>query len=226
MLRKIAIVTAILAIAGCANDPYQRTKIGALTGAIAGGVIGHQINHGSGKYVGAAIGALAGGAAGNYMDRQQLAFEQTLAAERERYNLEIERLQDGRLKLNIPSEVSFDVDSTAIKPAFVGTLDKVGNILQEYNQTTVLVVGHTDDTGAEGYNMDLSQRRANSVAEFLSGKGIAYQRLRTEGRGELEPRASNSTPAGQQMNRRVEIFIDPVVEGEEQQALQEAPAQW
>ena len=227
MFRTIGLVIAVLAITACtANDPYQRTRIGALTGAIAGGVIGHQLDHRSGKYVGAAIGALAGGATGNYMDRQQQAFERTLAEERERYNLEIERLQDGRLKLNIPSEVSFDVDSAAIKPAFVGTLDKVGDILQEYNQTTILIVGHTDDTGAEDYNMNLSQRRATSVADFLAGQGVDYQRLRTEGRGELEPRAGNDTPQGRQINRRVEMFINPVVAGQEQQAFQEAPPQW
>ncbi|MEE4376408.1 MAG: OmpA family protein, partial [Candidatus Competibacteraceae bacterium] len=205
---RIATGIVLLSLVGCAaNDPYARTKAGAGIGAVAGAVIGHQIDGKSGRYVGAAVGALAGGAAGNYMDRQQQAFDQALAEEQSRYNMELQRLQDGSLKLNIPSEVSFDVDSADIKAAFVPTLDKVANLLQEYNQTTIVIIGHTDSSGSDAYNMDLSLRRAESVAGYLVSRGVAPQRLRTEGMGKREPRASNATASGRQLNRRVEMIV-------------------
>jgi outer membrane protein OmpA-like peptidoglycan-associated protein len=218
-LWKIAPYLLLLTLIACtAADPYQRTKVGAGVGAVTGAVVGHLVDDDAGKYIGAAVGALAGGAVGNYMDRQQQAFEQALAEEQRRHNLEIQRLQDGSIKLDIPSEVSFDFDSAAIKPAFVPSLDKVANIVWEYNQTVVHIIGHTDNIGSENYNMNLSQRRAGSVAEFLAARGISWQRLRTEGRGEWEPRASNATSAGRQLNRRVEMVIKPVIEGQEQSA--------
>lgn len=218
-LRKTAPCLLSLVLMACtAADPYQRTKVGAGVGVVTGAVVGHLINDDAGKYIGAAVGALAGGAVGNYMDRQQQAFERALAEEQRRYNLEIQRLQDGSIKLDIPSEVSFDFDSAAIKSAFVPSLDKVANILQEYNRTVIHIIGHTDSVGSETYNMNLSQRRAGSVAEFLTLRGISDQRLRTEGRGEWEPRASNATAPGRQLNRRVEMVIKPIVEGREQSA--------
>lgn len=178
---------ALFGVTACAvDDPYRRTKAGAGIGAVAGAVIGHQIDGKSGRYVGAAVGALAGGAAGNYMDRQQQAFDQALAEEQNRYNMEVQRMQDGSLKLNIPSEVSFDVDRADIKPAFVPTLDKVANILQEYNQSTIDIIGHTDSSGSDDYNLELSLRRAESVANYLASRGVAPQRLRTDGRGKRE----------------------------------------
>jgi hypothetical protein len=117
---KMTALTAALGLTvACApGDPYARTKTGAGIGAVTGGILGHQIERGEGTAIGAVVGALAGGAVGNYMDRQQQAFEQALAEERRTHNLEIQRLEDDRLKLNIPSEVSFDFDSAAIKPAF------------------------------------------------------------------------------------------------------------
>lgn len=217
VMARIAVMALLLN--GCAvNDPYQRTKVGAGVGAVTGAVLGRGIDDDVGTYVGAAVGALAGGAVGNYMDRQQRAFEQTLAAERQRNDLEIQRLRDGSLRLGIPSEVSFDFDSAAIKPGFVSTLDKVADVLQQYDRTIVHIIGHTDSVGSDEYNMQLSQRRANSVADFLARQGVLDQRLRTEGRGERQPRAENASAAGRQLNRRVEIYINPLVEGQEQQA--------
>jgi outer membrane protein OmpA-like peptidoglycan-associated protein len=212
---------AVLLLSACAaNDPYRRTKTGAGVGAVAGAVLGHQIDDDLGAAIGAAVGALAGGGVGNYMDRQQRAFEQALADERQRNNLEIQRLRDGSLKLDIPSEVSFDFDSASIKPIFTPTLDKVGNILRQYDRTVVHVIGHTDSVGSDSYNLQLSQRRANNVADFLASQGVVPQRLRTEGRGERQPRASNADPQGRELNRRVELFIKPIVEGQEHVAYQ------
>lgn len=213
-------LAASLLLAGCAaNDPYQRTKTGAAIGAVAGGVLGHQLDDDAGRYVGAAVGALAGGALGNYMDRQEAAFEQTLAADQDRYNLEIQRLQNNTLKVNIPSEVSFDYDSATLKPGFYSTLDKVAGLLNEYRDSTVTIVGHTDSRGSDSYNLDLSRRRAESVAQYLTSRGVDYGRLRTEGAGESQPRASNDNEAGRQQNRRVELLIQTTG------AVAQAPAQ-
>ena len=207
-------------ISGCVDDPNRRAKTGAAVGAVAGAVLGHQLDDDSGRYVGAAVGALAGAGVGHYMDRQQRAFEQELAMEREQQQLEIERMRDDSLKLSLDSEVSFDVDSARIKSSFKPSLDKLAGVLRKYDRTVVHVVGHTDSTGSDVYNQRLSERRAESVANFMTGQGVAANRLRTEGRGESEPRDTNSTQAGRQLNRRVEIYLKPVVDGEESRAYE------
>ncbi len=210
-----------LGVAGCAtDDPNRQAKIGAGIGAVAGAIIGHQIDHGSGRWVGAAVGALAGGAVGHYMDRQQREFERALRREREAHQLEIERLKDDTLKLSLDSEVSFDFNKADIKPAFRPSLDKLADVLLKYDRTVVHVVGHTDSVGSEAYNQQLSERRARAVADYLASRGVPRDRLRSEGRGETEPRASNATEAGRQLNRRVEIYVKPIVEGQEQRAYE------
>ena len=217
----LKVMCLALVVSACAaNDPYRRTKAGAGIGALTGAAVGYGIDDDKGAAIGAVVGALAGGAVGNYMDRQQQAFDQALAEEQRRHGLQIQRLQDGSIKLDIPSEVSFDFNRADIKPAFVPSLSKVANILMEYNQTTVDIIGHTDSVGSDSYNMDLSKRRANSVANFLNSRGVPPQRLLTQGRGEREPRADNSTEAGRQLNRRVEMIIRPVVQ---EQARTEDP---
>ena len=214
-------VAVPLVLAGCAtDDPHQRAKTGAVIGAVTGAVIGHQVSHGSGKWVGAAVGALAGAGVGNYMDNQQRDFEQSLAYEQEQNQLEIERMRDDTLKLSLDSEVSFDFDSARIKPAFEPSLGKLADVLIKYDRSVVHVVGHTDSTGSAEYNQQLSKQRADSVAQYLERRGVPYQRLRTEGRGETEPRDTNATEAGRQLNRRVEIYVKPLVEGRESDAYQ------
>lgn len=214
-----------LAIASCAtNDPNRRAKEGAVIGAVAGAILGHQINRNSGRFVGAAVGALAGAAVGNYMDRQQQEFEQQLAAEQRQHQIEIQRLKDQSLKIDVNSEVSFDFDSAALKPAFLPTLEKVAGILRRYNRSIVHVIGYTDDIGSAAYNQKLSERRASSVAQYLAAQGVQPDRLYTEGRGERDPRANNATAAGRQLNRRVELIIKPVVEGQEQRAYEAPPS--
>ena len=221
-LKLTAVLTAALSLGGCAtnDDPHQQAKVGAAVGAIAGAVLGHQLDDDSGRYVGAAVGALAGGAVGHYMDEQQRAFEQELASEREANALEIERMRDETLKLTVDSEVSFDFAKADIKPAFYPSLDKLAALLAKYDRTVVHVVGHTDNVGSDAYNYELSERRAKAVADYLADYGVPRDRLRTEGRGEREPRASNATAAGRQLNRRVELFVKPIVEGREQRAYE------
>ena len=214
MSRWVLLLVAV-SLAGCAtDDPNRRAKTGAAVGAVAGAIIGKQISGGKkGAIAGAGHGAVAGGALGNYMDQQQREFEAALAEEQRRNELEISRLQDESLKIEVSNEVSFDFDSASLKPAFLPTLDKVAAILQRYPRTTVTIVGHTDNIGPEAYNQQLSERRARSVANYLADRGVDPARLRIVGRGETQPRASNATAAGRQLNRRVEILIRPIDDG-------------
>jgi outer membrane protein OmpA-like peptidoglycan-associated protein len=154
------------------------------------------------------------------MDNQQQEFEASLQRERDANQLEIERLRDDTLKLTVDSEVSFDFGKAAIKPAFRSSLDKLAQLIIKYDRTVVHVVGHTDSVGSDAYNQGLSEERALSVGDYLASYGVPRHRLRTEGRGEREPRATNATEAGRQLNRRVEVFVKPVVEGQEQRAYE------
>jgi outer membrane protein OmpA-like peptidoglycan-associated protein len=206
---KFAIVLAIvLTMSACATDPNKRTKQGALIGAVAGAVIGDKIDDGDGKYIGAVLGGLAGAGAGRYMDLQRQELEAALEREQAQ-GLEIERLENNRIRLNIPSEISFNVDSSAVTSGFRPTLDQISNILVRYPETRVQIIGHTDSTGSDAYNQSLSERRADSVASYMSGQQVSYGRLSTSGVGESQPRANNDTASGRQQNRRVEIIIVP-----------------
>lgn len=217
------ILAAGLVAAGCATDnPYYNSRkgvaVGTIGGAAAGAAIGAAIDGGSGAGWGALAGAVAGGITGSavdYMNKQQREMEAALAEERRRNQLEIQRLEDESLKLNIASEVSFAHDSAALTSAFLPTLDKIAKVLVKYNKTAVDVIGHTDSTGSEEYNMDLSLERAASVALYLKQHGVSAQRLNIYGQGESQPRASNATAAGRQLNRRVEIILRPIVKGQE-----------
>ncbi|MFT5450349.1 MAG: outer membrane protein OmpA-like peptidoglycan-associated protein [Gammaproteobacteria bacterium] len=223
MKLKVPVASALLAtlLVGCsADDPLMRTKGGAAIGAVSGAVIGAITGDRKTALIGAAIGAVAGGAVGNYMDNQQADFEREMADEQQRNAVEIERLKDDTLKLSLDSEISFDVGRADIKPAFRPTLNKLGGLLVKYNRTVVHVVGHTDSDGSDAFNLDLSQRRALAVGNYLVAGGVPQGRTRTEGRGERAPRATNATAAGKQLNRRVEIYVKPVVEGQEQKAWQ------
>ena len=205
---RILALAMTLGLSACAtNDPNERAKIGAAVGAVAGAVIGHQANHGRGKYVGAAAGAAAGAAIGNYMDKQQQALEAQLAEEQRAHQIELERVREDTIKLNLSSEVSFDYDSASLKPSFYPSLDKIADVISQNTQTSVEIVGHTDSRGSEAYNQRLSEQRAESVANYLIQHGVSASRVTTSGRGELEPRGTNSTEAGRQLNRRVEIFL-------------------
>ena len=202
-----------------AGDPNQRAKTGAATGAIVGAVLGQVVGDDTeGTLIGAAVGAVAGGAVGHYMDKQQAEFEEELAREQQANDIEIERMRDDTLKLSVNNEVSFDFGKDTLKPAFYPTLDKLSEVLRKYDRTVVHVIGHTDSIGSEAYNQSLSERRAQSVGNYLTSHGVAYEKLRTEGRGELEARDTNATEAGRQLNRRVEIFVKPIVEGQEERA--------
>jgi len=207
---------AALALGACTTTgpsgetEQNRTGTGAIVGAVVGAVIGNQANDRSkGRVIGAAAGAIAGGAIGNAMDEQEREFKEELASEQAAHQVEIERVREDLLKLTLDSEVSFDFDSAALKPAFSNSLNKLAQVLMKHDRSHITVVGHTDSKGSESYNRTLSLRRADAVANYLRDYGVAAWRLRTEGRGESEPRASNASEAGRQLNRRVEVFVQP-----------------
>ncbi|MET0545836.1 MAG: OmpA family protein [Caulobacterales bacterium] len=177
--------------------------IGAIGGAAAGTLAGG--NDKRNAAIGAAVGALAGAGIGAYMDNQQKELENQMA----RSGVGIVREGDN-IRLNMPSDITFDVNQDTIKPSFDDTLSKVASTLEKYPKTTIDVIGHADSTGSDDYNLALSDRRARSVAGFLVSHGVMEQRIWTQGRGESQPIASNDTEQGRAQNRRVEILLRPV----------------
>jgi len=221
-MKKIVLLslTAGLVLAACVsdpNDPNKNTKqnaaVGATIGALAGAVIGYQGDHSGGALRGALIGGAAGGVLGAgtgvYMDKQQAEFNRQLAAEQSAHQIEVERLQNENLKITMNSEISFGYNSAQLTPAFHTSLDKVADILKRYPRSSIRITGHTDSRGSTEYNQQLSEQRAQAVKWYLSDRGVDSRRITTEGRGEIEPRASNDTEAGRQLNRRVEMLIVP-----------------
>jgi len=212
--RTVALAAAMtMALAGCqTTDPYtgeQKTSntakgagIGAVGGAIAAAII-------SGKrknvLLGAGLGALAGGAVGNYMDRQ----EAKLRAQLQNTGVSVTRVGDSII-LNMPGNVTFATDSSDVSADFYAVLDSVALVINEFEKTYVDVVGHTDSTGSQDYNQQLSVARASSVARYLESQKVLPQRVLTTGMGQNAPIADNDTPEGRALNRRVEIQLTPL----------------
>jgi len=214
------LLTVSVVLAGCATDEYGRSRpmsetekgalFGSLGGALIGAVASKKENRTKGVLLGAIGGGLAGGAVGSYMDNQKKDFEKVLAPEQSSGAILIEKLPNDGLRVTMTAQTAFDVNSAQIKPGFTSTMEKIGKIVNKYGKTTLDVIGHTDNTGANNYNQALSERRAQAVAQYFVGQNVHPERLRIEGAGETQPRASNSTPEGRSQNRRVEIIIEPV----------------
>lgn len=187
------------------NDGRQNTREGAVGGAALGAITGAILSKDSGKgaAIGAVVGGLAGAAYGDYLDRQEAALRGQLGN-----NVQIVNTGD-RLIVTMPQDILFATDSASLRPDLTGDLVTVARSLNEYPQTTVQVIGHTDNTGDAAYNQQLSARRAATVAGVLTSNGVSAGRIQSFGRGEDQPRASNLTPEGRQQNRRVEIVILP-----------------
>lgn len=213
-----AAIAASLLIGGCAtytgqtrdpNDP-NRTRNGALIGAAVGAVAGilsgdDALERRQRALVGAGVGAIAGGAIGAYQDRQEAELRRRTAG------TGIEVTRDGDvIKLNLPDAVTFDFNSAALKSQFYPALDQVAGTMADYNQTVVEISGHTDSVGSDAYNQTLSEQRAQSVTNYLVGKGLMRQRFEVVGMGERYPIASNDSDAGRAQNRRVEIRVVPL----------------
>jgi outer membrane protein OmpA-like peptidoglycan-associated protein len=216
----IAILAASVALGGCAADgsmrPMTRTQSGAMIGAVGGAVVGamaYKKNRTKGAVVGAVGGGLAGAAVGHYMDNQRRDLEKNLAPEIQSGQARVQKLSDQVVLVTMTSQTAFDTDSSAIKPGFHSTLDKLADVVVRYGKTTLTVVGHTDNVGSNAYNQQLSERRALSVAQFLESRRVNGMRLATAGKGETLPVASNASEAGRQSNRRVEIYVEAVVAG-------------
>jgi len=216
----IAAATSAILLSSCAtDDPNRRAKTGAAIGAVAGGVLGNQSSNKNGKYIGAVVGAISGAAVGNYMDKQQRKLEQELANERLNNQIKVTRIDEETLRLDVLSEASFDINSATINEGFVSSLQTMADVIGEYDSTAVHVIGHTDSSGAEGFNQLLSEKRASSVSRHLSSNGVDQSRMRTSGRGESMPRMPNDTRAGRSSNRRVEVYLKSIVKGREEDAF-------
>lgn len=214
MRMTVCLALAALVVTGCTTHAdgttsTNKTAVGAGIGALAGGLLGNRLDKGNrtrGTAIGAVAGAAAGGGLGYMMDRQEAQLREQLATERSQHAVEIERVSDDLLKLTLANEVSFDVNSTTIKPAFRPSLAKAADVLKQYD-TRITIVGHTDSSGSESYNQSLSERRAEAVRSELAQLGVPYARMGAAGRGEIEPRADNATTSGRAENRRVEILV-------------------
>ncbi|ROH87861.1 OmpA family protein [Stagnimonas aquatica] len=223
-LKPLALVLAAATLAGCAGDPNRDKKIGAGVGAVLGGVIGRQVSGADGApIVGAVVGALAGGAVGGYMDRQRRELEAKLAEEARRKELVITQIAPDTLKIGVASDVSFDTGSAQLSAAALTTFAKIAGTLKSFDQTVVHVVGHTDTVGSSAYNQTLSDQRAASVGSYLAGQGLPAARIREEGRGERELLVRTGDNVAEPRNRRVDIVIKAVVEGNEQSAWTPPP---
>jgi outer membrane protein OmpA-like peptidoglycan-associated protein len=218
--RGLTLIAAALVVAGCAADGSMPTmghrEMGTIIGAAGGAVIGavaYDKNRTKGALIGAVGGALAGGAIGRYMDDQKRDLEKNLAQEIKTGVAKVEKLPNDVVRVTMTNQTAFDTDSTQIKPGFHSTMDKLADVVVRYNKTALTVVGHTDNVGTDSYNEKLSEQRAISVARYLEGKRVHSMRLATSGKGEAQPIAPNSTDAGRQANRRVEIYVEPVTQG-------------
>ena len=212
---------AALALAGCSTTnaytgqgQLSNTAGGAVVGAGTGAVIGAIAGAATGTdprvaaLIGAGIGGLSGAAVGNYMDQQ----EAELRAQLQSTGVSVTRVGN-QIILNMPSNITFATDSATVQPDFNETLVSVGLVLKKFNKTVVDVTGHTDNTGSDSHNQDLSQRRAVAVATVLANQGVDQRRFYIEGKGEGDPIASNATESGRSQNRRVEIQISPISAG-------------
>lgn len=206
-----ALLSAALASSGCAdmNATQRGTATGAGVGAGIGAVLGAATGPGGGKRAagGAVLGAAVGAVVGNVWSKRMEAQKQQMEQATRGTGVQVSKTGDDRLKLEIPSDISFDTNRSDIKPDFRPILDRFAATLNENPATTVSIVGHTDSTGSESVNQPLSVERAAHTRDYLATRGVSPTRIVIEGRGEQEPVASNDDAAGRARNRRVEIYV-------------------
>ena len=207
MIRKTSVLLLIaLLAAGCAtSDPNQKSKqgagAGAAAGAIVGAIIGNQSgNNRTGAVVGAAAGAAIGAAIGHRMDQQQKELQKI-------QGVEVTRPSEGEIAVNLTNDILFDFNSSSLRPESRQTLADLASNFRNYPDEQVTIEGHTDSVGTPSYNQTLSEQRASAVSSYLSTEGVPSARITSIGYGETRPKASNDTPEGRQLNRRVEIHI-------------------
>lgn len=202
-------IAAVFVTSGCVNmtETQKGTAKGAAIGAGAGAVVGAVAGGGKGAAIGAVVGAAAGGVAGNVwskrMQEQKAQMEQATAGT----GVGVTQTEDNRLKLDIPSDVSFDTGRADIKPNFRPILDTFAKSLVNNPAATVTIIGHTDSSGSDAINNPLSLNRAASARDYIVARGVAIGRVAIDGRGSREPLVANDTAANRAKNRRVEIFV-------------------
>lgn len=214
----IALAALVATTAACTTDPttgerrISKAAIGGIGGALGGYLLGDLVGgkrDRTEKVLGAGIGAIAGVGIGAYMDEQERKLREQTAG------TGVDVIRDGdNLLLRMPSGITFAYDDASVQQQFQPTLNEVASTLAQYPKTYIDVYGHTDADGSDAYNQTLSERRAQSVASYLSGRGVQSARIATRGFGETQPVASNATAEGKAANRRVEIKIVPVTEGD------------
>jgi outer membrane protein OmpA-like peptidoglycan-associated protein len=209
----LALGAGLFWLSACVTDPYtgeqkvSKTATGAVIGGAAGAAIGAATggDRGERAAIGAAAGVLAGGAVGAYMDHQ----EAKLRAQLQGTGVSVTRVGDD-LILNMPGNVTFEVDRADIRAGFYDVLGSVVLVVKEFNKTVIEISGYTDSTGDDTYNQTLSERRAGSVGTYFKSQGVVPGRVVTKGYGERNPVADNATPAGREQNRRVELRLVPI----------------
>jgi outer membrane protein OmpA-like peptidoglycan-associated protein len=208
-------------LAGCAGEgggiaSWENWQSGALIGAGVGAAVGaaaYSKNRTQGALIGAVGGGLAGGAAGAYMDSQRKDLEKNLAKEIQAGQARIDALPNHVVRVTMTSQTAFETNSSDIKPGFETTMSKIADVVVRYGKTSLTIVGHTDNVGSNDYNQKLSERRSHAVAQYLERKRVDPVRMAISGKGETSPIASNASESGRQANRRVEIYVEPVVQG-------------
>jgi outer membrane protein OmpA-like peptidoglycan-associated protein len=214
--RNLAVVIlGVSVLAGCTTNPYTGEReagkagiyggVGAVTGAVVGAATSSKKDRAKGALIGAAVGGAAGGGYGYYVDTQEAKLRQTLQGT----GVQVQRNGDD-LKLIMPGNITFASNSADISSSFYPTLNSLVTVFKEFNKNGVDIVGHTDSTGSFELNQNLSNRRAQSVASYLSANGVAASRLSSYGAGPSQPIASNANEAGRAQNRRVEINLRPL----------------
>ena len=213
------VIATALTLTACTTNPYTNEReasnkakgagIGAAIGAVVGALTGDDADERRKRaLIGAGVGALSGTAIGAYMDAQ----ENKLRAQLQGTGVSVTRMGND-VVLNMPGNITFAVNQSDLRSDFLQVLNSVSLVLEEFDQTLIDVTGHTDSTGAADYNLALSQRRAQSVANYLMGTGVTSNRIYTLGVGQNYPVADNTTGAGRQLNRRVELVLKPLTQG-------------
>jgi len=220
--KRLLIIIVTLSLMSCATDehgnsrPLTDAERGAMIGAGIGALLGLTAKKKNyGVVMGAVGGALAGGLVGEYMDNQKQDLEKVLKEDVDNGSIVIRKLADEQLMVRMTNATAFSVNSSQIKSGFHSTLNKMSIILNKYGKTELIIVGHTDSSGSESYNQKLSERRADAVKIYLRNKEVVAQRLSAYGKGELHPITENKTERGRTANRRIEIYLVPIVQHDE-----------
>ena len=203
LIAMLAIPAAYADVASERDKTKKGAVIGGVAGAIAGAIIHNNRGSGNAKrgaVIGGAVGAATGAIVGAMMDKQERELRQI-------EGIDVARTDEDELRVTMRNEILFDFDSSSLRGSSKDELREMADVFNRYNDTTIVVQGHTDSTGSSSYNQRLSERRAASVESYLQNQGVRGSRIDSRGYGESQPKASNASASGRQQNRRVEIYV-------------------